>query len=149
MRAKTRYQAVLLQLRYEFGLYNTNSLSSSKFMMVSLQLQCNFFLSKVGTVGQSYTILNSLRVLNKAELSLADYSIQFLSLKTTRMQRDLRESEAQREDQEARISTLEQRYLAAQHDATAAHEKANRIGADLIGRDSELKQVSLHSNSHV
>ncbi|VUZ45569.1 unnamed protein product [Hymenolepis diminuta] len=59
---------------------------------------------------------------------------------TTRMQRDLRESEAQREDQEARISTLEQRYLAAQHDATAAHEKANRIGADLIGRDSELKQ---------
>uniref|UniRef100_A0A5K3ELW8 Liprin-alpha-2 n=1 Tax=Mesocestoides corti TaxID=53468 RepID=A0A5K3ELW8_MESCO len=58
----------------------------------------------------------------------------------TRLQRDLRESEAQREDQEARISTLEQRYLAAQHDATAAHEKANRIGADLISRDSELKQ---------
>lgn len=59
----------------------------------------------------------------------------------TRLQRDLRESEAQREDQESRISTLEQRYLAAQHDATAAHEKANRIGADLISRDSELKQV--------
>lgn len=58
------------------------------------------------------------------------------------MQRDLRESEAQREDQEARISTLEQRYLEAQHDATVAHEKANRIGADLISRDSELKQVN-------
>nr|CDS15415.1 liprin alpha 2 [Echinococcus granulosus] len=57
-----------------------------------------------------------------------------------RLQRDLRESEAQREDQESRISTLEQRYLAAQHDATAAHEKANRIDADLISRDSELKQ---------
>ncbi|VDD80206.1 unnamed protein product [Mesocestoides corti] len=64
----------------------------------------------------------------------------------TRLQRDLRESEAQREDQEARISTLEQRYLAAQHDATAAHEKANRIGADLISRDSELKQVPLKSH---
>ncbi|VDO05419.1 unnamed protein product [Rodentolepis nana] len=64
----------------------------------------------------------------------------------TRMQRDLRESEAQREDQEARISTLEQRYLAAQHDATAAHEKANRIGADLISRDSELKQSEERGN---
>ncbi|KAM7541524.1 hypothetical protein Aperf_G00000027641 [Anoplocephala perfoliata] len=64
----------------------------------------------------------------------------------TRMQRDLRESEAQREDQEARISTLEQRYLEAQHDATAAHEKANRIGADLISRDSELKQAEERVN---
>ncbi|VDP07448.1 unnamed protein product, partial [Schistosoma margrebowiei] len=34
----------------------------------------------------------------------------------SRLQRELRELEAQREDQEARIATLEQRYLATQRE---------------------------------
>ncbi|BHF58634.1 Liprin-alpha-1 [Sparganum proliferum] len=59
---------------------------------------------------------------------------------SVRLQRDLRELEAQREDNEARIATLEQRYLAAQHEATIAHEKASHVSSELISREAELKQ---------
>uniref|UniRef100_A0A0X3PTF8 SAM domain-containing protein n=1 Tax=Schistocephalus solidus TaxID=70667 RepID=A0A0X3PTF8_SCHSO len=59
---------------------------------------------------------------------------------SVRLQRDLRELEAQREDNEARIATLEQRYLAAQQEATIAHEKASHVSSELISREAELKQ---------
>ncbi|VDN20246.1 unnamed protein product [Dibothriocephalus latus] len=61
-------------------------------------------------------------------------------VESVRLQRDLRELEAQREDNEARIATLEQRYLSAQHEATIAHEKASHVSSELISREAELKQ---------
>uniref|UniRef100_A0A183TP98 Golgi autoantigen, golgin subfamily a, 2 n=1 Tax=Schistocephalus solidus TaxID=70667 RepID=A0A183TP98_SCHSO len=63
-----------------------------------------------------------------------------LEATSVRLQRDLRELEAQREDNEARIATLEQRYLAAQQEATIAHEKASHVSSELISREAELKQ---------
>ena len=60
-----------------------------------------------------------------------------------RWQRELRESEAQREEQEARINSLEQRYLATQREATSALDRLSRAQSELIGREVELKQVSL------
>lgn len=49
--------------------------------------------------------------------------------------------EAQREDQEARIATLEQRYLATQREATGTLDRLSRAQSELITREIELKQV--------
>lgn len=65
-----------------------------------------------------------------------------LPRQTLRLQRELRELEAQREDQEARITTLEQRYLASQREATGALDRLSRSQSELISREVELKQVS-------
>ncbi|THD22928.1 Liprin-alpha-2 [Fasciola hepatica] len=66
---------------------------------------------------------------------------------TLRLQRELRELEAQREDQEARITTLEQRYLASQREATGALDRLSRSQSELISREVELKQARDHANS--
>ncbi|KAF5399585.1 hypothetical protein PHET_06928 [Paragonimus heterotremus] len=58
-----------------------------------------------------------------------------------RLQRELRESEALREDQEARINSLEQRYLATQREATNALDRLSRAQSDLISREVEMKQA--------
>ncbi|VDQ01757.1 unnamed protein product [Trichobilharzia regenti] len=60
----------------------------------------------------------------------------------SRLQRELRELEAQREDQEARIATLEQRYLSTQREATGTLDRLSRAQSELITREIELKQVS-------
>ncbi|VDM33506.1 unnamed protein product [Hydatigera taeniaeformis] len=79
-------------------------------------------------------------------LSIA-FCLSFPHTKVTRLQRDLRESEAQREDQESRISTLEQRYLAAQHDATAAHEKANPDPSAAVSVPSTIEISELQESN--
>ncbi|KAF8566875.1 hypothetical protein P879_02247 [Paragonimus westermani] len=58
-----------------------------------------------------------------------------------RLQRELRESEALREDQETRINSLEQRYLATQREATNALDRLSRAQSDLISREVEMKQA--------
>ncbi|CAH8585108.1 unnamed protein product [Schistosoma haematobium] len=64
----------------------------------------------------------------------------------SRLQRELGELEAQREDQEARIATLEQRYLATQREATGTLDKLSRAQSELITREIELKQAKDHTN---
>lgn len=64
-----------------------------------------------------------------------------------RFQRELRESEAQREEQEVRINTLEQRYLASQREATNALDHLSRAQSELISREVEVKQSKEHSLS--
>ncbi|CAH8555066.1 unnamed protein product [Schistosoma intercalatum] len=64
----------------------------------------------------------------------------------SRLQRELRELEAQREDQEARIATLEQRYLATQREATGTLDRLSRAQSELITREIELKQAKDHAN---
>ncbi|GAA55358.1 liprin-alpha-3 [Clonorchis sinensis] len=64
-----------------------------------------------------------------------------------RWQRELRESEVQREDQEARINSLEQRYLATQREATSALDRLSRAQSDLISREVELKQAQDQAKS--
>ncbi|CAH8538417.1 unnamed protein product [Dicrocoelium dendriticum] len=66
---------------------------------------------------------------------------------TLRFQRELRESEAQREEQEVRINTLEQRYLASQREATNALDHLSRAQSELISREVEMKQSKEHSLS--
>ena len=56
-------------------------------------------------------------------------------------QRDLKESQVQKEDQEERISTLEKRYLTVQKAATDLTEFNNRLENELTNKETELQHV--------
>ncbi|KAM4596333.1 liprin-alpha-1 isoform 2-T3 [Fundulus diaphanus] len=58
----------------------------------------------------------------------------------TRIQRDLRESMAQKEDMEERITTLEKRYLAAQREATSVHDLNDKLENEVANKDSLFRQ---------
>ncbi|XP_064416233.1 liprin-alpha-3 [Latimeria chalumnae] len=57
-----------------------------------------------------------------------------------KLQRDLREALAQREDMEERITTLEKRYLSAQREATSLHDINDKLENDLVSKESLYKQ---------
>ncbi|CAD5120681.1 DgyrCDS9245 [Dimorphilus gyrociliatus] len=57
----------------------------------------------------------------------------------SKLQRDLRESLAQREDQEERIATLEKRYLNAQRESTSVHDANDKMKAELAMKEAQLK----------
>uniref|UniRef100_A0A8C2J7G8 PTPRF interacting protein alpha 1 n=1 Tax=Cyprinus carpio TaxID=7962 RepID=A0A8C2J7G8_CYPCA len=59
----------------------------------------------------------------------------------SRLQRDLRESVAQKEDMEERITTLEKRYLAAQREATSVHDLNDKLENEIANKDSLVCQV--------
>ncbi|XP_065324734.1 liprin-alpha-2-like isoform X2 [Gordionus sp. m RMFG-2023] len=56
-------------------------------------------------------------------------------------QRELRESLAQKHDQEERITTLEKRYLNAQRELTHSKETTEKLKAELINNQASLKQT--------
>ncbi|XP_051631789.1 liprin-alpha-3-like, partial [Manacus candei] len=57
-----------------------------------------------------------------------------------KLQRDLKEALAQREDMEERITTLERRYLSAQREATSLHDANDRLENELASKDSLYRQ---------
>ncbi|KAK7944851.1 hypothetical protein WMY93_000579 [Mugilogobius chulae] len=59
----------------------------------------------------------------------------------TRLQRDLRESMAQKDDMEERITTLEKRYLAAQREATSVHDINDKLENEVANKDSLFRQT--------
>ncbi|RXN08808.1 liprin-alpha-1-like isoform X1 [Labeo rohita] len=59
----------------------------------------------------------------------------------SRLQRDLRESLAQKEDMEERITTLEKRYLAAQREATSVHDLNDKLENEIANKDSLVCQA--------
>uniref|UniRef100_A0AAY5K348 SAM domain-containing protein n=1 Tax=Esox lucius TaxID=8010 RepID=A0AAY5K348_ESOLU len=59
----------------------------------------------------------------------------------TRLQRDLRESMAQKEDMEERIVTLEKRYLAAQREATSVHDLNDKLENEVANKESLFRQM--------
>uniref|UniRef100_A0A1B6E9A2 SAM domain-containing protein n=1 Tax=Clastoptera arizonana TaxID=38151 RepID=A0A1B6E9A2_9HEMI len=56
-----------------------------------------------------------------------------------RLQRDLRENVAQKEDQEERIATLEKRYLNAQRESTSLHDLNEKLEQELQHKEAQLK----------
>ncbi|CAF3399813.1 unnamed protein product [Rotaria sp. Silwood2] len=56
-------------------------------------------------------------------------------------QRDLKESQAQKEDQEERISTLEKRYLNIQKETTHLNEFNNRLENELSTKETQLQHA--------
>lgn len=66
-----------------------------------------------------------------------EYSkLQDLNLK---LQRDLRENVAQKEDQEERITTLEKRYLNAQREASSLHDLNEKLDQELRHKEAQIK----------
>ncbi|KAG5213027.1 hypothetical protein JEQ12_008813 [Ovis aries] len=56
------------------------------------------------------------------------------------LQRDVREAMAQKEDMEKRITTLEKRYLAAQHEAISVHNLDDKLENEIANKDSVHRQ---------
>lgn len=56
-----------------------------------------------------------------------------------KLQRDLRENVAQKEDQEERIATLEKRYLHAQRESTSLHDLNEKLEQELRHKEAQLK----------
>lgn len=59
---------------------------------------------------------------------------------STKLQRDVREAMAQKEDMEERITTLEKRYLAAQREATSVHDLNDKLENEIANKDSMHRQ---------
>ncbi|XP_044922252.1 liprin-alpha-1 isoform X2 [Mustela putorius furo] len=59
----------------------------------------------------------------------------------TKLQRDVREALAQKEDMEERITTLEKRYLAAQREATSVHDLNDKLENEIANKDSMHRQT--------
>nr|DBA17521.1 TPA: hypothetical protein GDO54_002953 [Pyxicephalus adspersus] len=59
----------------------------------------------------------------------------------TKLQRDVREAMAQKEDMEERITTLEKRYLAAQREATSVHDLNDKLENEIANKESALRQA--------
>lgn len=56
-----------------------------------------------------------------------------------KLQRDLRENCAQKEDQEERITTLEKRYLNAQREASSLHDLNEKLDQELRHKEAQIK----------
>lgn len=56
-----------------------------------------------------------------------------------KLQRDLRENVAQKEDQEERIATLEKRYLNAQRESTSLHDLNEKLEQELRHKEAQIK----------
>lgn len=61
-----------------------------------------------------------------------------LKEENARLTRDLRENNAQKEDQEERISTLEKRYLNAQRESTSLHDLNEKLEHELANKEAQL-----------
>ncbi|XP_054997593.1 liprin-alpha-1 isoform X3 [Sorex araneus] len=59
----------------------------------------------------------------------------------SKLQRDVREALAQKEDMEERITTLEKRYLAAQREATSVHDLNDKLENEIATKDSMQRQT--------
>ncbi|KAI4572871.1 hypothetical protein MJG53_012709 [Ovis ammon polii x Ovis aries] len=57
-----------------------------------------------------------------------------------KLQQDVREAMAQKEDMEKRITTLEKRYLAAQRKATSVHNLHDKLENEIANKDSMHRQ---------
>lgn len=69
----------------------------------------------------------------------ADKDVAQLKEENIRLSRDMKENIAQKEDQEERIATLEQRYLSAQRESTSLHDNNEKLQRDLINKESQLR----------
>lgn len=57
----------------------------------------------------------------------------------SRLQQDLTENVAQKEDQEERIATLEKRYIAIQRESTSLHDLNEKLEQELKHKEAQLK----------
>lgn len=77
---------------------------------------------------------------NELEENLAKAQKELLKAQDSnlKLQRDLRENVAQKEDQEERIATLEKRYLNAQRESTSLHDLNEKLEQVCAFKESPL-----------
>ncbi|ESO10659.1 hypothetical protein HELRODRAFT_190127 [Helobdella robusta] len=74
-------------------------------------------------------------------LSTAQKDLMRSQEMSAKLQRDIRESVAQKEDQESRIATLEKRYLNVQRESSCLVDVNNKLESEVVTKDSLIKQV--------
>ncbi|XP_034243589.1 liprin-alpha-1 isoform X2 [Thrips palmi] len=72
-------------------------------------------------------------------LSKAQKEVLKIQDANSKLQRDLRENVAQKEDQEERIATLEKRYVNAQRESTSLHDLNEKLEQELQHKEAQLK----------
>ncbi|XP_015921371.1 liprin-alpha-2 isoform X2 [Parasteatoda tepidariorum] len=72
-------------------------------------------------------------------IAAAQKEIAKMQEENARLSRDLKENNAQKEDQEERISTLEKRYLNAQRESTSLHDLNEKLEQELSNKEAQLK----------
>ena len=82
--------------------------------------------------------LNDLPLKNLAQRCVLRFALNKLKEENARLTRDLRENNAQKEDQEERISTLEKRYLNAQRESTSLHDLNEKLEHELANKEAQL-----------
>ncbi|GFX81941.1 liprin-alpha-2 [Trichonephila clavipes] len=72
-------------------------------------------------------------------MNSAQKEVSHLQQENSILSRDLRENNAQKEDQEERITTLEKRYLNAQRESTTLHDLNAKLEQELANKEAHLK----------
>lgn len=83
-------------------------------------------------------LLPRVRELEEA-LALAQKEVSHMKEENARLARDLKENNAQKEDQEERISTLEKRCLNAQRESVSLHDLNEKLEQELSNKEAQLK----------
>ncbi|XP_064482346.1 liprin-alpha-1-like isoform X2 [Ornithodoros turicata] len=83
-------------------------------------------------------LLPKIRELEES-LQLAQKEVAKLKEENVHLARDLKENNAQKEDQEERISTLEKRCLNAQRESVSLHDLNEKLEQELSNKEAQLK----------
>ncbi|XP_075545664.1 PTPRF interacting protein alpha isoform X1 [Dermacentor variabilis] len=83
-------------------------------------------------------LLPRVRELEEA-LAQAQKEVTRMKEENARLARDLKENNAQKEDQEERISTLEKRCLNAQRESVSLHDLNEKLEQELANKEAQLK----------
>ncbi|KAK9887987.1 hypothetical protein WA026_000277 [Henosepilachna vigintioctopunctata] len=101
----------------------------------ALEQQTNEITSWQRRVGEMQNRISDL----EENLSKAQKDLLKAQEVNVKLQRDLRENVAQKEDQEERIATLEKRYLNAQRESTSLHDLNEKLEQELQHKEAQLK----------
>ncbi|CAF3511516.1 unnamed protein product [Adineta steineri] len=120
------------------GTIDPDSLSGKLIEMQELMdNQCNELISARARI---HELINRNKELEERAL-LIQRDLSHTHDQVNKYQRDLKESHAQKEDQEERISTLEKRYLNIQKETAHLTEFNNRLENELATKESQLQHT--------
>lgn len=82
---------------------------------------------------------DALKASEEVQIKIKDENLKLLE--------SLRENNAQKEDQEERISTLEKRYLNSQRESTSLHDLNEKLEHELASREAQVKMCEEKINA--
>ena len=106
-------------------------------MQEMMDHQCNELISARSRI---HELINRNKELEERAL-IFQRDLSHTHEQVNKYQRDLKESQAQKEDQEERISTLEKRYLNIQKETTHLTEFNTRLESELSNKETQLQHI--------